>query len=314
MKGYKAFNKDLTCKGFQYEIGKEYDLGKEPVVCERGFHFCKNLSDCYQFYGMNEDTRICVIEASGTILTDTDGVKYVTNKIKIVREVKNPREKSNVTKSSSGYCNSGNRNSGYCNSGNCNSGNRNSGNCNSGNRNSGNWNSGNWNSGNWNSGNWNSGNCNSGDWNSGNRNSGDCNSGNRNSGDCNSGNYNSGNRNSGNWNSGVFNTCRNPKIKMFDKESEWTMDDWRNSDARFILDCCPYTYSDFISESSMTDEEKSAHPEYKTIGGFIKVFIATKEDKQKWWDNLSDADKKVVMALPNFDSDKFVECMGIEHI
>lgn len=224
MKGYKAFNKDLTCKGFQYEIGKEYDLGKEPVVCERGFHFCKNLVDCYQFYGMNEDTRICIIEASGTILTDTNGVKYVTNKIKIVREVKNPREKSNVAKSSSGYCNSGDRNS------------------------------------------------------------------------------------------GVFNTCRNPKIKMFDKESEWTMDDWQNSDARFILDCCPYTYSDFISESSMTDEEKSAHPKYKTIGGFIKTFIATREDKQKWWDNLSDADKKVVMALPNFDSDKFVECMGIEHM
>jgi len=274
MKGYKAFNKDLTCKGFQYEIGKEYDLGKEPVVCERGFHFCKNLADCYQFYGMNEDTRICVIEASGTILTDTDGVKYVTNKIKIVREVKNPREKSNVTKSSSGYCNSGNRNSGNYNSGNCNSGNYNSGNWNSGNCNSGNYNSGIWNSGNWNSGNW----------------------------------------NSGNRNSGVFNTCRNPKIKMFDKESKWTMDDWQNSDAKFILNCCPYTYSDFISKSSMTDEEKSAHPEYKTIGGFIKVFIATKEDKQKWWDNLSNADKKVVMALPNFDSDKFVECMGIEHI
>lgn len=55
MKGYKAFNKNLTCKGFQYEIGKEYDLGKEPIVCERGFHFCKNLADCYQFYGMNEE-------------------------------------------------------------------------------------------------------------------------------------------------------------------------------------------------------------------------------------------------------------------
>ena len=64
MKGYKAFNKDLECRGMQYEIGKEYSLDDEPIICERGFHFCKSIADCYSFYEMSEDTRICEITDS----------------------------------------------------------------------------------------------------------------------------------------------------------------------------------------------------------------------------------------------------------
>ena len=135
------------------------------------------------------------------------------------------------------------------------------------------------------------------------------NSGNRNSGYWNSGDWNSGNRNSG-----VFNTSKEPTIKMFDKESSWTIRDWNNSNARCILDRCPYTYSAFISKSDMSDEEKAKHPEHNTIDGYVKTFFATKEDKQNWWDNLSDADKQKCYDLPNFDADKFVECLGIEHI
>ena len=356
VKGYKAFNKDLTCRDMRYEIGKTYEMEGKPIPCERGYHFCKSLVDCYNYYSMSEDTRICEVKAIGDVATDDD-VKFCTNKIAIVKEVKNPREKSNLSESSIGYCNSGNRNSGNwnsgdCNSGNWNSGNRNSGDCNSGNRNSGDCNSGNWNSGNSNSGDWNSGNCNSGNrnsgnrnsgncnsgnwnsgdcnsgnrnsgnrnsgnWNSGNRNSGDCNSGNRNSGDCNSGNWNSGNSNSGdwnsgNWNSGVFCTSKNPTIKLFDKESDWTMDDWIKSYARDIMLCCPYTHSSFVYALYMTDEEKEKHPEHKTIGGYIKTFVVTTEDKQKWWDELLEEEKKAIIMLPNFDADKFRECTGIE--
>ena len=289
MKGYKAFNKDLTCRGMQYEVGQTYEMAENPICCERGFHFCKNIADVYEYYSMTDDTHICEVVSLGEVVTDDDK-KYCTNKIKIVREIKNKAIKHcNVDKSDVGYCNSGD-----CNSGNWNSGNRNSGDCNSGNRNSGDWNSGNWNSGNRNSGDWNSGN-----WNSGNRNSGD---------------WNSGNWNSGDWNSGVFNTSNNPTIKMFDKESDWTMSDWNNSDVRYVLNECPYTYSDFVSEDNMTDEEKEKHPEHKTIGGYVKTFIATKEDKQKWWDSLSDTDKQKCYDLPNFNADKFVECLGIEHI
>ena len=272
--GYKAFNKDLTCIGYQFEIGKTYEHKGKIAVCESGFHFCKSLADCYQFYPMSEDTRICKVEALGEVLTE-DNVKYVTNKIKILSEVKKPRVASNLSESSSGYCNSGD-----CNSGNRNSGNRNSGNRNSGNRNSGDCNSGNCNSGDWNSGNRNSGNRNSGDWNSGNR------------------------------NSGVFNSTT-PTINMFNKETDWTYDDWYCSRAYDVMANCPYTYSNFISESNMSDEEKENHPEYKTIGGYIKTFIVKQEDKQKWWDELNDSDKEAVRSLPNFDAEVFKSCTGI---
>ena len=306
MKGYKAFDKNLKCRGMQYEIGKVYEMDETPIPCDRGFHFCKTIADCYGFYPMCEDTRICEVEATGDVATDDD-VKYCTNRIMILAEVEKPREKSNVSESSSGYCNSGNcnsgnRNSGYCNSGNWNSGNRNSGDCNSGN-----WNSGNRNSGNRNSGYCNSGYCNSGDWNSG-----DCNSGNRNSGNWNSGDWNSGDWNSGDCNSGIFCTDKNPKIKLFDVDSDLTMRDWINSRARMIMNRCPYTYADFISAASMTDEEKKRHPEHKTIGGFVKVFVATTEDKQRWWDDLPEDDKAEIYKLPNFNAEKFEECVGVK--
>ena len=327
MKGYKAFNKDLECRGMQYEIGKEYSLDDEPIICERGFHFCKSIADCYSFYETSEDTRICEITASGTIVTDNDAIKYCTNKIKIVREVKNPREKSNLSKTSSGYRNSGDWNSGNCNSGYRNSGDWNSGDRNSGDCNSGDRNSGDWNSGYRNSGDWNSGYRNSGDRNSGYRNSGDCNSGYRNSGDCNSGDWNSGNCNSGDWNSGdcnsgdwnsgdwnsgIFNTDINPKIKIFDQESDWTFEKWRNSNAFHVMRNCPYTHSDFICEVDMSDEEKCNHPEYKTIGGYIKTFVATNDDKQSWWDALLQKDKQAVFDIPFFDAEKFKLCTGID--
>lgn len=265
MKGYKAFNKDLKCRDMQYEIGKEYTFDGEPIPCQHGFHFCESIADCYNFYDMSDDTRICEITASGDIATD-DEVKYCTNKIKIVREVKNPRTKSNLSDSNSGYCNSGNRNSG----------------------------------------NRNSGNCNSGDCNSGNYNSGDCNSGN-----CNSGDWNSGDYNSGDWNSGIFNTAKEPKIKIFDTESEWTMKDWYNSEACTVMAECPYTHSEFIDSGIMFDEEKEKHPEYKTIGGYVKTIVVTNKNKQEWWDALSSDERQAVYDLPNFDAEKFRMCTGI---
>ena len=43
MKGYKAFNGDMTCRGMKYEVGKTYKINEEPVCCKIGFHFCKNI-------------------------------------------------------------------------------------------------------------------------------------------------------------------------------------------------------------------------------------------------------------------------------
>ena len=288
MRGYKAFNKDLTCRGMQSEVGKEYKFDGEPIPCRQGFHFCETIADCYEFYPMNDNTRICEVEATGDIAKD--GVKRVTNVIKILAEI----TCDNLRKGNTGTSNSGYRNSGDSNSGVWNSGNRNSGDRNSGYSNSGDWNSGDWNSGDWNSGDWNSGNSNSGDWNSGDWNSGDWNSGNR--------------------SSGVFCTEKQPTIKIFDVQTDWTFDDWTDSEAYKVMSKCPYSYSDYIDADDMTDEEKERHPEYKTIGGYVKTFTATAEDKQKWWDSLSESDKNEVKALPNFDADKFCECVGIEHL
>ena len=283
MRGYKAFNSDLTCRDMQYEIGKEYKFDGEPIPCRQGFHFCETIADCYEFYPMSDNTRICEVEATGEVIEE--GVKRVTNVIKILAEI----TCDNLRKGNTGTRNSGNRNSGD-------------------------WNSGDSNSGNRNSGNRNSGYSNSGDWNSGDRNSGNWNSGYRNSGYSNSGNRNSGDWNSGNFSSGVFNTEKKPTIKMFDKDSTWTIDDWNESTARIVMSGCPYTYLDYIYADDMTEEEKEKHPEYKTIGGYVKTFTATAEDKQKWWDSLSESDKNEVKALPNFDEKKFCECVGIEHI
>ena len=186
--------------------------------------------------------------------------------------------------------------------------------------NSGNRNSGDWNSGDCNSGDWNSGNRNSGDWNSGNRNSGDwnsgdCNSGDCNSGDCNSGNRNSGNRNSGDWNkcsfsNGCFNTVE-PKIYLFNKPSDWTYRDWLNSDARYLLNQIPGDVLEYVWFEDMTDEEKTAHPEAKTTGGYLKQ-LDNSECGSIWWRGLNDYEKSIIKAIPNFDKEIFKEITGVD--
>ena len=304
VKGFKVFNPDWTCnpngKPFQYAVGGTYEEDVIPMVCDRGFHFCEKAADCFNYYQFNPENKVAEVLALGEV--DTDGTKSCTNKIQIVREIPWAEllEIVNTGKGCTGLCNSGNRNSG----------NRNSGDCNSGNRNSGDWNSGDWNSGDCNSGDWNSG-----DWNSGDCNSGDCNSGNRNSGDCNSGNRNSGNRNSGDWNkcsfsNGCFNTV-SPKIYLFNKPSEWTYQDWLNSEARYLLNQIPGDVLEYIYFSDMTDEEKAAHPEAETTGGYLKI-LDNSECAVIWWRGLSDRQKAVITAIPNFDKAIFKEITGID--
>ena len=152
--------------------------------------------------------------------------------------------------------------------------------------------------------------CNSGDCNSG-----DCNSGNRNSGNRNSGDWNSGNRNSGDWNkcsfsNGCFNTV-SPKIYLFNKPSEWTYQDWLNSEARYLLNQIPGDVLEYIYFSDMTDEEKAAHPEAETTGGYLKI-LDNSECAVIWWRGLSDRQKAVITAIPNFDKAIFKEITGID--
>jgi hypothetical protein len=159
MRAFKVFNSDWSCNGYSFATKsgnfskKVFAQKGELELCSNGFHFCRKLANCFDYYSFDSDNRVAEIEVIGDYIGDKDD-KECTDKFKIVRELSwhDVLELVNTGKGCSGNRNSGNRNSG-----NWNSGNRNSGNWNSGNRNSGNWNSGNWNSGNWNSGDWNSG-------------------------------------------------------------------------------------------------------------------------------------------------------------
>lgn len=61
MKGYKGFNQDLTCRDFQYEVGKTYEMSGLIGLCSRGFHFCESLADCFDYYDKHS-SRFCEIE------------------------------------------------------------------------------------------------------------------------------------------------------------------------------------------------------------------------------------------------------------
>lgn len=151
--------------------------------------------------------------------------------------------------------------------------------------------------------------------NSGNQNSGDWNSGNYNSGNCNRGDRNSGNWNSGDWNkcsfsSGCFNTIET-KIHLFNKPSDWTYKDWRNSNASCILSRIPDDVLEYVWFEDMTDDEKAAHPEAKVTGGYLKKKHKSKE-VQRWWNDLPEEEREAVKSLPNFDAEIFKEITGIE--
>ena len=275
VKGYKVFNPDWTCKGKQYTCPGTFEEDVNPSVCNVGMHFCKNAADCFRYYDFDPNNHVAEVIVHGTVAEGED--KCATNKLEIVREIPwaEVLEIVNTGKACTGRCNSGNRNSGD-------------------------WNSGNRNSGDWNSGDWNSGNCNSGNRNSGNRNSGNCNSGNRNSGDWNKTSFSNG----------CFNTV-SPKIYMFNKPTDWTLEHWLNCRARYLLnqiDDCPLEYVWF---DSMTDEEKAVHPEAKTTGGYLKE-RTTADNARKWWAGLSADDRNIIFSLPNFDAAIFKEITGID--
>ena len=277
MKGYKVFNSDWTCREFQYNVGQVYEMDEKPICCKRGFHFCKKVLDCFNYYPFNPDNKVAEVEALGDIDTNNDNSKCSTNKIHIIREItwQEVLDLVNLGKGCTGFCNSGNRNSG-----------------------------------NWNSGDWNSGFCNSGNCNSGNRNSGNRNSGNWNSGDWNSGFYNSGDWNKSSFNNGCFNTIE-PTIMMFNKPSDITYRDWLNSDARRLLNQIPKDVVKWIYSDDMTDEEKAVHPEHKTIGGYLKV-LDKSECSQIWWDELDNSQKEIIKSMPNFNESIFEEITGIK--
>lgn len=83
VKSYKGFNKDMTCRGFQYKEGKEYETSK-AVVCNEGFHACEYPLDCLGYYSPNTSVYH-EVEQTGEFSSGSDNrdSKIASTKIKI---------------------------------------------------------------------------------------------------------------------------------------------------------------------------------------------------------------------------------------
>ena len=86
IRGFKGFDKDLKCRGFQYEIGKDYEHEGEVKCCERGFHFCENPFDVFRYYSPC-DSRYCEVECDGNADKANDDSKVATSHIHISSEI-----------------------------------------------------------------------------------------------------------------------------------------------------------------------------------------------------------------------------------
>ena len=89
IKSYKGFNADLTCRGFQYEVGKEYNHTGAVSACNSGFHACENPMDVLGFYPPCDDNgrprRYCEVEQSGNI--DWGNNKICSSRLRVVAEI-----------------------------------------------------------------------------------------------------------------------------------------------------------------------------------------------------------------------------------
>ena len=84
IKSYKGFDKDLKCRNFQYEVGKEYETQGEIKVCKNGFHACENPMDVFAYYAPS-DSRYCEVRQSGVV--NEGGDKTVSSKIRVQCEI-----------------------------------------------------------------------------------------------------------------------------------------------------------------------------------------------------------------------------------
>jgi len=296
VKGYMVLGHDWKCRpdfvscDTRYEVGETYEEDATPKVYEHGFHFYERLANCFPDEYFNSGNRVVKIAALGKV--DTDGIVSCTNKMKIIREIPHGKllKIANAGKGCTGFRNNGNWNTGFCNDGD--------------------FNVGNCNSGGWNRGHWNIGDGNVGDYNSGNFNSGDWNRGDNNTGDYNIGDYNSGDWNKTNFSNGCFNTTE-PKIYLFDKPSEWTRRDWRDSKARILLQQIPFDSLRYVPFEHMKGKEKSKHSGAEISGGYLKK-VNRSGCAQAWWRGLSEEDKEAIESIPNFDAEIFEEITGID--
>ena len=84
---YKGFDKNMQCRGFQYEVGKEYEMDGEIKCCNRGFHACKSPLEVWDYYDIL-NSRYAEVEQSGKIEEEENTTKVCSSRIKIKAELK----------------------------------------------------------------------------------------------------------------------------------------------------------------------------------------------------------------------------------
>ena len=85
VKGFKGFDKDLKCRGYQFEIGKTFEE-KEAILCSKGFHFCENPFDVFSYYSPS-DSRFCTVDGLNTSDEKESDSKRCSKKLKINAEI-----------------------------------------------------------------------------------------------------------------------------------------------------------------------------------------------------------------------------------
>ena len=87
IKSYKGFDSSLSCRNFQYEVGKEYEMDGRIECCKRGFHACESPLEVFDHYDMLK-SRFAEVEQSGTIDRKEGSTKVCSSRIKIKAELK----------------------------------------------------------------------------------------------------------------------------------------------------------------------------------------------------------------------------------
>ena len=84
--GFKGFDENMQCRGFQYEEGKTYHEDGEIQACQSGFHYCKYPLDVFGYYPPAK-SRFCAVEGSGKVSNDTDDTKIAVSDLKVKAEI-----------------------------------------------------------------------------------------------------------------------------------------------------------------------------------------------------------------------------------
>jgi PPE-repeat protein len=273
IKGYKVTDANMKCRDFQFELDKDFTVDKDVVICKSGFHFCKKLINCFDYYSFDPNNR--VFEVEGYDEFDFEQDKVAVKKLKILKEL----NWYDVLKMS----NRGLNNTGHSNTGDRNTGNRNTGDSNTGHSNTGDRNTGHSNTGD--------------------RNTGHSNTGDRNTGHSNTGHSNTGDSNTGDRNTGCFNTDE-PSARMFNKPC-----DKKLSEINIPYLYIPLT--EWVCENSMTDSEKQNNPDFYVQNGYLKT-NDYKVAWNIAWTSAEKSKKQEFLDLPNFDAKIFEEITGIK--